>query len=51
MPVSAKNRSGIDELLEQVLLQAEVLELKAAKGHAKGLTIERAWTRVAVRGK
>ena len=29
--VSAKTGQGIDELLEQVLLQAEVLELKAAK--------------------
>ena len=31
VPVSAKVGTGIDELLEQVLLQAEVLELKAAK--------------------
>ena len=41
MPVSAKTGEGIDSLLEQVLLQAEVLELKAAKdAPAKGLVIE-----------
>jgi len=40
-PVSAKKGTGIDELLEQVLLQAEVLELKAQKdAPAKGLIIE-----------
>ena len=39
--VSAKTGQGIDTLLEQVLLQAEVLELKAAKdAPAKGLVIE-----------
>ncbi|SEL62164.1 translation initiation factor IF-2 [Roseateles sp. YR242] len=39
--VSAKTGQGIDELLEQVLLQAEVLELKAATDSlAKGLVIE-----------
>jgi translation initiation factor IF-2 len=39
--VSAKTGAGIDDLLEQVLLQAEVLELKAvAEGPAKGLVIE-----------
>ncbi|HEY6898763.1 MAG TPA: translation initiation factor IF-2 [Rhodocyclaceae bacterium] len=39
--VSAKKGTGIDELLEQVLLQAEVLELTAAKdAPAKGLVIE-----------
>jgi len=39
--VSAKKGTGIDELLEQVLLQAEVLELKAPKDvPAKGLIIE-----------
>ncbi|MEK7736182.1 MAG: translation initiation factor IF-2, partial [Pseudomonadota bacterium] len=38
---SAKTGAGIDELLERVLLQAEVLELKAAKdAPAKGLVIE-----------
>ena len=40
-PVSAKTGKGVDELLENVLLQAEMLELKAAdKGPAKGLVIE-----------
>ena len=39
--VSAKTGKGIDQLLEAVLLQAEVLELKAAKNTpAKGLVIE-----------
>ena len=39
--VSAKTGQGIDELLEAVLLQAEVLELQAAKNTpAKGLVIE-----------
>jgi translation initiation factor IF-2 len=39
--VSAKTGMGIDELLEQVLLQAEVLELKApVQAAAKGLVIE-----------
>ena len=39
--VSAKSGQGIDELLEQVLLQAEVLELTApADAPAKGLVIE-----------
>ncbi len=39
--VSAKQGLGIDELLEQVLLQAEVLELKApVEALAKGLVIE-----------
>jgi translation initiation factor IF-2 len=39
--VSAKTGHGIDNLLEAVLLQAEVLELKAAKNiPAKGLVIE-----------
>jgi translation initiation factor IF-2 len=41
VPVSAKTGVGIDELLEQVLLQAEVLELKApVDAMAKGLVIE-----------
>ncbi len=40
-PVSAKTGQGIDELLENVLLQAEVLELTAPKdAMAKGLVIE-----------
>ena len=41
VPVSAKTGQGIDDLLEQVLLQAEVLELKAPQdAMAKGLVIE-----------
>ncbi len=41
VPVSAKSGQGIDELLENVLLQAEVLELKSVHdGPAKGLIIE-----------
>ncbi|MDH3310511.1 MAG: translation initiation factor IF-2 [Gammaproteobacteria bacterium] len=39
--VSAKSGEGIDKLLESVLLQAEVLELKAPKtGPAFGLVVE-----------
>ncbi|MEO5844010.1 MAG: translation initiation factor IF-2, partial [Caldimonas sp.] len=39
--VSAKTGQGIDTLLEQVLLQAEVLELRAPKeAMAKGIVIE-----------
>ncbi len=39
--VSAKDGQGIDQLLESVLLQAEVLELKAAKDvPARGIVIE-----------
>ncbi|MFM7658928.1 MAG: translation initiation factor IF-2, partial [Burkholderiaceae bacterium] len=41
IPVSAKTGEGIDTLLENVLLQAEVLELTAAvDAPAKGLVIE-----------
>jgi len=41
VPVSAKTGQGIDELLEQVLLQAEVKELRAPVGvPAKGVVIE-----------
>jgi translation initiation factor IF-2 len=41
VPVSAKTGQGVDELLEQVLLQAEVLELKApTDAPAKGVVIE-----------
>jgi translation initiation factor IF-2 len=41
VPVSARTGDGIDNLLEQVLLQAEVLELKApADAMAKGIVIE-----------
>lgn len=40
-PVSAKKGTGVDELLENVLLQAEVLDLKAPdEGPGKGLVIE-----------
>ena len=41
VPVSAKTGDGIDKLLESILLQAEVLELKAAKAApARGVVIE-----------
>jgi translation initiation factor IF-2 len=41
VPVSAKTGKGIDELLEQVLLQADVLELKApVDSPGKGIVIE-----------
>lgn len=41
VPVSAKTGAGIDDLLENVLLQAEVLELKApVEAPAKGIVIE-----------
>ena len=41
IPVSAKTGEGIDDLLENVLLQAEILELQApADGAAKGMVIE-----------
>ncbi|HEX9721601.1 MAG TPA: translation initiation factor IF-2 [Ramlibacter sp.] len=41
VPVSAKTGEGVDALLEQVLLQAEVLELKApVDAMAKGMVIE-----------
>ncbi|SFZ84910.1 translation initiation factor IF-2 [Devosia enhydra] len=39
--VSAKTHAGLDTLLETILLQAEVLELKVARdGRAEGLVIE-----------
>ena len=41
IPVSARTGDGIDRLLDGLLLQAEVLELKAAKdAPAKGIVIE-----------
>ncbi len=41
VPVSAKTGEGVDSLLEQVLLQAEVLELTApSEAPAKGVVIE-----------
>lgn len=41
VPVSARNKEGIDELLEMVLLQAEIMELKANPNkRARGVVIE-----------
>jgi translation initiation factor IF-2 len=41
VPVSAKTGMGVDALLDSILVQAEVLELKAAPdGPAKGVVIE-----------
>ncbi len=41
VPVSAKTGQGIDELLEAILLQAELQELKAPReGPARGVVIE-----------
>jgi len=41
LPVSAKTGEGIDQLLESLVVQAEVLELKAVKeGPARGVVIE-----------
>jgi translation initiation factor IF-2 len=41
VPVSAKTGQGVDNLLEQILLQAEVLELKAVvDAPARGVVIE-----------
>jgi len=41
VPVSAKTGKGVDDLLERLLLQAEVLELKASvHAPAKGVVIE-----------
>ncbi|MDH4322650.1 MAG: translation initiation factor IF-2 [Betaproteobacteria bacterium] len=41
VPVSAKTGKGVDDLLERVLLQAEVLELKApVEAPARGFVIE-----------
>lgn len=41
VPVSAKTKEGLDNLLEMVLLQADVLELKANPNRmAKGIIIE-----------
>ena len=40
-PISAKKGTGVQELLEQILLQAEILDLKAnAKRKASGTVIE-----------
>jgi translation initiation factor IF-2 len=41
VPVSAKTGQGVDALLESILLQSEVLELKASKdAPARGIVIE-----------
>lgn len=41
VPISARTGQGIDQLLDVILLQAEVLELKAPRdGAAKGVVIE-----------
>ncbi|WP_298218385.1 translation initiation factor IF-2 [Halothiobacillus sp.] len=41
VPVSAKTGVGIDQLLDAILVQSEVLELKApVEGHAKGTVVE-----------
>ena len=41
VPVSAKTHEGIDDLLEMILLQAEVMELKANPNRlARGLVLE-----------
>ncbi|HQR47062.1 MAG TPA: translation initiation factor IF-2, partial [Thermoanaerobaculia bacterium] len=39
--ISAKKRIGIDQLLEMILLQADLLELKGMpEGHARGVVLE-----------
>ncbi len=41
VPVSAKTGEGVDKLLDAILVQSEVLELKApVEGHAKGSVVE-----------
>jgi translation initiation factor IF-2 len=41
VPISAKIGTGVDKLLEMILLQAEILELKADPSkHARGVVIE-----------
>ncbi|AVP97623.1 translation initiation factor IF-2 [Ahniella affigens] len=41
VPVSAKTGMGVDDLLDGILLQAEVMELKAAsEGRASGIVVE-----------
>ena len=40
-PISAKTGKGVHDLLESILLQAEVLDLKAVPtGPAQGIVIE-----------
>jgi translation initiation factor IF-2 len=41
VPVSAKTGDGVDKLLDAILLQAEVMELKAVRdSHAAGVVVE-----------
>ena len=41
IPISAKNGDGVENLLETILIQAEVLELKAShQGRAKAIVLE-----------
>lgn len=41
VPISARTGDGVDDLLDSILLQAEVMELKATEqGPAKGVVIE-----------
>ncbi|WP_300450535.1 translation initiation factor IF-2 [uncultured Helicobacter sp.] len=41
IPISAKNGDGVEHLLETILVQAEVLELKAAQqGNARAIVLE-----------
>lgn len=41
VPVSAKTGMGLNDLLDRILLEAEILELKArTKGRAKGIVLE-----------
>lgn len=41
VPVSAKTGLGLNDLLDRILLEAEILELKArSKGRAKGVVLE-----------
>ena len=50
--VSAKTGQGIDALLEGILLQAEVLELKAPKKHTPKVLLSRhVWTRAVARSQ
>ena len=38
--ISAKTGQGVDELLEKVLLEAEILELKANPAKSAGTVVE-----------
>lgn len=41
VPVSAKTGEGVDQLLEMLILEAEILELKAnSNAHARGVVVE-----------